>query len=405
MKNGKIIFAFAALCAALLLSACGSAGSARRGAGELPLIADLVVQGGDVTDAMIDTLFNNLSANINDGLSVALMTLYSGNGMDADTANLVTVDLQIKFFDSKKYNMLERERINQVIEQQKFEAQYASNETAVQIGRILGANVIIIGSVEGRGVTQRIIMRALEVSTGRILSMFMQQFERERGFSEIVVTAETFPRNARLKNNEYNIQTEIIRIPADSQVVFKVPNGRWVIETGNERGAITADLMRDTRLYAKVHRPGRSDFDIVEEVRREPIASASQDSIARAAFAREAAAKLTNELRGKTTASTGTAFFPLTSQSITSDDSDFLFDAMNIELANSGQMNLIEKQKLAALLNEFDFQMSGAVGVRTMGQMLGADVVIFGIAARRTIELVAVDVARFTILAQVTHSY
>ncbi|MDR0501910.1 MAG: CsgG/HfaB family protein [Treponema sp.] len=412
IKTGNIILALMAIFTIITLTTCTSlGGSAKKSGTDGPYVTvDLRVRGVDITDETINSIYNNLSKNLKEGLSIALIPVYPSPGADRATAAFIT-DLLDARFDPVKYNMITREYINVAIQEQNFQVLNVNNDTAVQLGKILGADVVIIGTVDGREVNQRIVMRALEVSTGRILAMFMEQFERERGFSEIVVSAEQFDRNIRLTSREYSIRTEVIRLAKDSETIFKVPNGRWEMTcdfsstpTSQKRPSpLVVDLMEDTRLYVKAHRPSRSDYDAAEEVRRESIHAAAQASAGRITFAKEAAQKLANELQGKIPARAGTAFFPLTNRGIGADDGNFFFDVMSIELANSGQMNIIEKQKLAALLDEYDFQMSGMAGVRTIGQLLGADVVIFGTAWENAIDLIAVDVARFNTLAFVSH--
>jgi len=399
-------FVFVLLCA-VFFTTCGSGAGSNKSEQIVQSapseLADLQVRGPYVSDETIENIYNNLSKNISARQKVALIPVYSGSGMDELTAASVTEMLEAQFLNDQKYEVFTREFINKAIDEQKFQAVNVSNETAVQFGKLVGAHVIVIGNVDGRGAAQRIIMRALEVNTGRILAMFMELLERERGFSEIYIQAAGETGSTVWLGSEYNIQTDTVKIEANSEGVFKVPNGRWDIHFGNNTSvsaapSYTTEFKEDTRLYY-------SERNRTPNVRHEPIAGAARGTAARVVFAREAAAKMAAELRGKIPARAGLALFPLTNRGISADDGDLLFDAMNIELAGAGGLNIIEKQKLLALLDEYDFQMSGAVGARTIGQLLGADVVIFGIGEPKTIELVAVDVARFTILSQVTHSY
>jgi len=361
--------------------------------------------GVDVSDESINNIFNNLSTHLKEGLSIALIPIYPSPGVDKDTADFITERLDIQFTYSNKYNMFSRENINLAIGEQNFQMENVSNDSAVAFGKLVGADAVIIGAVDGKAANQRIVMRALEVNTGRILTMFMEQTSSQEGFSEIVIKDDRLGSMTWLMGNY--LQTNRVTLKGGEEVTFKVPNGYWEVwVTTGGFADFTIEELNDTRLFLRiVHRSYHRTPYIVEEVRRENIGAAAGSAANRAGHAQAAAQKLAGELTGKVSARAGTAFFPLTVNGITADDGNFLFDVMSIELANNGGFNIIEKQKLLALLNEYDFQMSGMVGVRTIGQLLGADVVIFGIGKQNEIELAAVDVARFSLLAQISHKF
>jgi curli biogenesis system outer membrane secretion channel CsgG len=115
--------------------------------------------------------------------------------------------------------------------------------------------------------------------------------------------------------------------------------------------------------------------------------------------ARAAVKTLDSDLAPKAKSQARVSFFPLTVKGMRNEDGNLLFDAMSIELVNTGNYYVIEKQFLDQLLAEHDFQMSGAVGYKTLGQLLEADIVIFGTAGKSNVEIVAVDVNKFSLLA------
>jgi hypothetical protein len=50
-----------------------------------------------------------------------------------------------------------------------------SDQSAVSIGNLLGANIVITGNISGTGSTQRLTLKALDVRTGQIVSMAREQ--------------------------------------------------------------------------------------------------------------------------------------------------------------------------------------------------------------------------------------
>jgi curli biogenesis system outer membrane secretion channel CsgG len=51
-----------------------------------------------------------------------------------------------------------------------------SDESAVSIGQMLGANIVIIGSITETGRNQRLVLRALDVRTSEIITMAREEF-------------------------------------------------------------------------------------------------------------------------------------------------------------------------------------------------------------------------------------
>jgi hypothetical protein len=93
------------------------------------------------------------------------------------------------------------------------------------------------------------------------------------------------------------------------------------------------------------------------------------------------------------------AIFPISTEDMR--DSEMILEQLNINLVD--KYVIVEKRKVDALLDEYDFQRSGEVGVLTIGELLEADVVILGsITGRgtdRQLVLIAVDVAKRQTLA------
>jgi len=93
------------------------------------------------------------------------------------------------------------------------------------------------------------------------------------------------------------------------------------------------------------------------------------------------------------------AIFPMSTEDMK--DSDMIGEQLNVNLVD--KYLIVEKRKIDALLDEYDFQKSGEVGVLTIGELLEADVAIIGsITGKgqdRQMVLIAVDVAKRQTLA------
>ena len=81
---------------AVLLTTCVSSGRSRTQSGPM-LTVNLLVRGVDITDETINSIYTNLSENLKDGLSIALIPVYPSPGADAATAAFITDLLDARF--------------------------------------------------------------------------------------------------------------------------------------------------------------------------------------------------------------------------------------------------------------------------------------------------------------------
>jgi hypothetical protein len=82
--------------------------------------------------------------------------------------------------------------------------------------------------------------------------------------------------------------------------------------------------------------------------------------------------------------------------------SEFALESLTVQFVNSGKYTVVEKRRVQELLAEYDFQNSGMVGEKTLGELLGADVVIFSSLSDdgSNLNVWAVDTAKRTTLTQ-----
>ena len=149
-----------------LLAGCATGGGTEK---QSPRDAEF-----DAFQAVIDKSFNNLEPRLTAGKRIALLPI---NGADKDNGSYAYDTLTVMFVNALKYEMVERARIDQIIQEQNFQMTgMVSDETAVSIGKFLGAQVIVIGDISGTGSTRRLVFRALDVETGKILGISQERF-------------------------------------------------------------------------------------------------------------------------------------------------------------------------------------------------------------------------------------
>jgi len=115
-----------------------------------------------------------LIESIPEGTSIAVLSMYSA---DSEIADYVIDALEYRFFNARKFNLVDRRRLQQIRQEQNFQTSgEVDDSSAVAIGNMLGAGIVITGSVSGSGASRRLTLRALDVSTVRIVTMAMEVF-------------------------------------------------------------------------------------------------------------------------------------------------------------------------------------------------------------------------------------
>ena len=96
--------------------------------------------------SLISFLLNiNLLAYSSKTINVAVLTL-DNNGLYQNEVELLTQRLQSEFVKTGSYRVIERAKIDKMFQEQAFQKQGYTEEVLIQIGKILGAHQIIIGS-------------------------------------------------------------------------------------------------------------------------------------------------------------------------------------------------------------------------------------------------------------------
>ena len=176
MKIKSIISIIAVIAIAACFIACASApASTAAPAGGSPA-RSAPASDPDIAalDGAVEAAFTRMSANLTAGLTIALLPI---NAADRDRGNYAYENITIMFFDTLIYDMVERNRINEIIKEQNLQySGLVDDRTAAEIGKFLGAQVIIIGDITGSGATRRLVFRALDVETARIMALAQERF-------------------------------------------------------------------------------------------------------------------------------------------------------------------------------------------------------------------------------------
>jgi hypothetical protein len=121
-----------------------------------------------LNDTAIAKSFDTLSLLVADGSKIAILNIAPNN----DDGRYINEELMIKFVNSRKYIIVDRDTLATIRQEQQFQmAGEVSDDSAVSIGHFLGADVVITGSITGIGNQRRLRLRALDVKTAQVLAM------------------------------------------------------------------------------------------------------------------------------------------------------------------------------------------------------------------------------------------
>lgn len=94
-----------------------------------------------------------------------------GNGLSADEAKGLTNRLRSELFNTGKFEVLEREQMSDILQEQGFQQSGMCDEASclVEVGQLIGVKYMVGGSVTRIGNLYSVSARIIDVSTGKIL--------------------------------------------------------------------------------------------------------------------------------------------------------------------------------------------------------------------------------------------
>jgi TolB-like protein len=105
---------------------------------------------------------------------VAVLNISSNEG---NTGVFMMEELEFQLVESGKFKIVDRNSLAAVRSEQNFQMSGEVNdESAVSIGNLLGANIVITGSISGAEGVRRLTLKALDVQTAEILVTARESF-------------------------------------------------------------------------------------------------------------------------------------------------------------------------------------------------------------------------------------
>jgi len=126
----------------------------------------------------IEEALDKAAATLVDGIprdsTIAILSVYSA---DRDTSEYVIDELEYRLVDARKFKIVDRRRLEQIRREQNFQLSGdVDDSSAVSIGNMLGATIVITGDISGSGNSRRLVLKALDVKTAQIVTMVRERF-------------------------------------------------------------------------------------------------------------------------------------------------------------------------------------------------------------------------------------
>ncbi|MDR2393514.1 MAG: CsgG/HfaB family protein [Treponema sp.] len=96
---------------------------------------------------------------------------------DVEAAEFVFDELAYVIVSSGSFKVVDRKSLETIRTEQNFQLSgEVDDDSAVSIGKLLGANIVITGSITGVGSTRRLRLKALDVTTAEIVAMASEAY-------------------------------------------------------------------------------------------------------------------------------------------------------------------------------------------------------------------------------------
>jgi len=149
----------------------------------------------------LDTGLQDLSNQISAGISesnkkkVAVVEFSDLDGKVTEFGKFLAEELITRLFASKKFNVVERQLLNKVIEEHKLNMSGLIDEnTAKEIGKILGVDAICSGTITDLVNSVKVNARMIDTETGSIFAVASTKIEKDEVVKKLMGMVSIMPK-------------------------------------------------------------------------------------------------------------------------------------------------------------------------------------------------------------------
>lgn len=138
------------------------------------------VSGNTENNGTIEMALTNASKLLIETLpknsTLAVLNIASNN---EDMAIFVVEELEFILVNSKtnNFSIVDRKSLDKIRSEKEFQmSAEVDDDSAVSIGKLLGASIVLTGNISGSGSLRRLRIKALDVLTGKVVAMASERF-------------------------------------------------------------------------------------------------------------------------------------------------------------------------------------------------------------------------------------
>ena len=109
---------------------------------------------------------------------------FENNGLETNEVKQLSTRLESELVKLGDFKVVERTKIDEVLKEQKLQMSGCVEECLIDVGEILGANQIILGSIGKIGGLYTLSAKLVDVESGELL--MASDFDAEDGLSELL---------------------------------------------------------------------------------------------------------------------------------------------------------------------------------------------------------------------------
>jgi hypothetical protein len=130
--------------------------------------------GQSTLEAALYAAADVILARLQPRTTIAVVSISS---RDLEAAEFVLDELAYVIVSAGSFKVVDRKSLDAIKSEQNFQSSgEVDDDSAVSIGKLLGANIVITGSISGVGSTRRLRLKALDVTTAEIVAMASEAY-------------------------------------------------------------------------------------------------------------------------------------------------------------------------------------------------------------------------------------
>ena len=170
-------------------------------------------------DSQLENLINQIVASLaqNDKSKIAVMDFVNMNGEITKLGRYMSEELTTRLYLTGKFEVIERQLLDKIVEEQKISMSGMIDEnSAVELGRVLGVDAIASGTITDLGTSVKVNARLISAESGKLFSVASVEIPKNDKVK--VLLSQSVSNTATAANKTANASTNKSKTPASQTV-------------------------------------------------------------------------------------------------------------------------------------------------------------------------------------------